>query len=223
MFRTNGVLKSQKLSVLVLLFCSVLLVVSMVLNPFINIAQAESKPNLEDYEDVTLTPEEEAKAEKLAEDLEFLFEETIVEENGEYVIRDKGKVIDYFGEEHYDEINNLVAIINGDESVINNGDAPGNVSTMSWVDCVKGELVNAYGAVYRAFFTGTVGAYIAEKKYMEAAKLIAKASVKAGLKVSAITLAAELSWYAIKCGVTADATDTIKQDNFFKTEISRIA
>lgn len=35
------------------------------------------------------------------------------------------------------------------------------------------------------------------KQYKEAAKFISKVALKAGLKVRAITLAAELSWYAM--------------------------
>ena len=148
-------------------------------------------------EDVEVSQE---KVDKLAADLEFLFEEATTRESGKYVIvsNKKDEIKDRFGQENLTSIEKFVKMVNAEEIEPSLAKA-GPVLASSYIGCLKDSAVDAYGAVYKVFFTGAIGTLIAQGSYADAAGLISKAALKVGLRVSIATLAVELSWWSIKC------------------------
>lgn len=156
----------------------------------------------------------EQKAESLGEELRFLFEEaSSIDEQGNVSI-DYAKIQERFGATNapnmvffvyagYDKTyEEAVAALpaNVSQSVPSTGGGNVMQPMNAYSDCV---LEKSGFASLVSVFNGTLAGYIADSSWNKAGKLIFKAAVRNGLKVTIPGIVATLAASAVWCGFTA--------------------
>lgn len=132
---------------------------------------------------------------KAEQELKFYFE-TVGEfdENGKYIIKNHKLFQEKLDEKDPNAIKlEELSKLNYDESMIQ------PYGATSFAKCVVNKFVHSYGNIARQFMNGAIYGYIKSKQYDLAARLMFKTLTKAGIKVNAVGLAAELSYYGWKC------------------------
>ncbi|MCA1021766.1 hypothetical protein [Halobacillus litoralis] len=154
-----------------------------------------------------LTPEELKQAEVLANDLEFLFEEALVIENGKKTF-DFTKLKKEYGDEYEDKFGKLESFVNNtnqsnkidatlvEKENIKLRSSVALASSQSFGDCMVDALKDHFGvAAVTAALEGGLWTYLQKKAYKEAAKLL----VKFAVGTNAVGLAGTLIYYGGKC------------------------
>lgn len=164
----------------------------MLLSPVSNVFANEDEENGE------------LEAEKLSEDMEFIFEEASKKENGEIII-DEEKIAQKFGQESVDSISAFIKMGYGEElSEEDLKDVPKpsgiedneGVQTYSWTSCVTDKVLDATGI---GFITGGMATLIEKKQWKKLGKEIIKVAGKNAIKGGVVGFAASMAWYSATC------------------------
>ncbi|AWG44735.1 hypothetical protein [Priestia filamentosa] len=161
--------------------------------------------------------EENEQVDELAEDLEFLMEEAAIYDSENNVVGFHfDKLEDRFGE--VEELKMLQQEIESSscELVETTTTETNSVQPLAakktWKGCMIDSLKDHFGvAIIEVAMTGGLWAYLEQKAYKEAAKLL----IKIGVGGNVIGLAAFLTYYSAKCleGVGPWASNTIEMDD----------
>ena len=183
-------LKSRKSFVSVTVLFSLSLLV-MLLSPISNVFASESD-----------------EVDKMADDMEFIFEEASKEDNGEIII-DKEKISERFGEEAVSSISAFIKMGYGEEltdkdlkDVPKPSDIPtasqsnGDIQLYSWKSCMIDSVLDATGI---GFLTGGMMELIDKKQWKKLGKEIIKVAGKNALKGGIVGFAASMAWYSATC------------------------
>jgi hypothetical protein len=177
---------------MILLAFSLVLLISTIL-PSI----AYGKTYSEDYNE---------SVEKLAQDLDYLFEEATTLVNDKYVLNED-KAAEYFGEEHVAELQLFIKLVNGEQFTLDeylDAGLPieevkvdnGLIGINSWWGCLKEKIMIATGI---GFISGGLKEMLEKKLWAEAAKEIVKIVGKNAVKGGVIGLTASLAVWSIAC------------------------
>lgn len=139
------------------------------------------------------SPEEQKEINKISENLRFYFEEVgELTENG-YVVKNAALLQERIAAK------DSTAIMIYEFFQLGPKPAFQTLGVTDFAKCIVNKLVGSYGSIARQFLNGAIYTYIKSKQYDLAAKLIANVLVKAGFKVNAAGIAAEVGMYAWQC------------------------
>ncbi|WP_197715128.1 hypothetical protein [Priestia endophytica] len=161
--------------------------------------------------------EESEQVDELAEDLEFLMEEAAIYDSENNVVGFHfDKLEDRFGE--VEELKMLQQEIESsscelvETTTTENNSVQPLAAKKTWKGCMIDSLKDHFGvAIIEVAMTGGLWAYLEQKAYKEAAKLL----IKIGVGGNVIGLAAFLTYYSAKCleGVGPWASNTVEMDD----------
>jgi cell division protein FtsB len=150
--------------------------------------------------------EQEADIDRLADDMQYLFEEATNLQDGTYIM-DEHLIAEKFGEENVASIAAFVKLVNGEE--LSEADLIGvpapaefkndkkmTIQRSSWSECVGDKIIDATGI---GFISGGLWKLIERKAWQQVAIELAKVVGKNAIKGGVIGFAASLAWYGIKC------------------------
>ncbi|MBG9516389.1 hypothetical protein ABE47_31040 [Bacillus thuringiensis] len=148
----------------------------------------------------------EQNAQKIADDLQFIFETASIKKNGKYILDEK-KIEETYGQDRLPAIKVLVKIMNEEaisteeivsfknpsEDTIND-----NIRTKrsAYVDCVADKVIQFTGI---GFITGGLKELISRSAWDLVAKELAKIVGKNALKGGIVGFAASLAWFGYQC------------------------
>ncbi|EOO23319.1 hypothetical protein IIU_07054 [Bacillus cereus VD133] len=148
----------------------------------------------------------EQNVQKIADDLQFIFETASIKKDGKYILDEK-KIEEKYGQDQLPAIKVLVKIMN-EEGVpakeivsLKNPNADLNndhirTKRSAYVDCVVDKVIQFTGI---GFLTGGIKELISRSAWDLVAKELAKIVGKNALKGGIVGFAASLAWFGYQC------------------------
>lgn len=148
-----------------------------------------------------------SEEQKLASDLEYIFDVAAKKENGKYILNEE-MIIEKFGKSSLPSIQAFIKMANdetltendlvGIQKPTNSSDSPvmQMASDESYTSCVTNQIIDFTGI---GFITGGMTELIDQKAWKELSKEIIKLAGKTAIKGGAVGLAASLAWFSVRC------------------------